>query len=137
MWRGRGCLAKVACTAENSPRVAMWSSCKQRVNGAPSIASPLNSTTRCTSSETGRIRFLGSTVSSTKLSDLLGPHSIHSAPQRRGKTVPLGLVFVCQSELTEFLAELNAFGAELSQFSLSKLDSPNSHPPVSQSGCTS
>ena len=32
--------------------------------------------------------------------------------------VPLSLLFVCKSELTEFLAELTEFAAELSEFSL-------------------
>ena len=35
----------------------------------------------------------------------------------RTQWVPLGLLFVCQSELTEFFAELTEFAAELSEFS--------------------
>ena len=46
--------------------------------------------------------------------------------------VPLSLLFVCKRELTEFLAKLTEFAAELSsEFSLPKQYSRNSIPPVS------
>ena len=51
-----------------------------------------------------------STVSNTELSEFFGPHP-----------APLSSLFVCQSELTEFLAELTEFAAEeLSEFTLPK-----------------
>ena len=58
------------------------------------------------------------------------------SPSSGGRTqwVPLGLLFVCQSELTEFFAELTEFAAKLSeaQWALSpKQYSRNSIPPVS------
>ena len=83
------------------------------------------------SSETGRIRFRRvrtCKVSNAKLSEffLLSPSS-----GERAQWVPLSLVFVCTSELTEFLAELTEFAAELSEFSPPKQYPRNSIPPVS------
>ena len=49
----------------------------------------------------------------------------------RTQWVPLSLLFVCQSELTEFSAGLTDFAAELSEFSPPKQYSRNSIPPVS------
>ena len=57
-----------------------------------------------------------------------GPHRV---PGGRAQWVPLGLLFVCQGELTEFFAELTEFAAELSEFSPPKQYSRNSIPPVS------
>ena len=73
-------------------------------------------------SETGRIRFRGvrfQTPNSVSFSGLT-----QFAPR-----VPLSLLFVCQSELTEFFAELTA--VKLSEFSSPKQYSRNSIPPVS------
>ena len=49
----------------------------------------------------------------------------------RTQWVPLSLLFVCQGELTEVLAELTEFAVKLSEFSPPKQYSRNSIPPVS------
>ena len=41
------------------------------------------------------------------------------------------MLFVCEGELTEFLAELTQFAAELSEFSLPEQYPRNSIPPIS------
>ena len=51
--------------------------------------------------------------------------------RERAQWVPLSLLFVCQSEFTEFFVELTEFSAELSEFSLPKQYSWNCIPPIS------
>ena len=77
---------------------------------------------------TGPNTVSGSTVSNTELSEFfLG--SLSSG--ERTQWVPLSLLFVRQSELTEFFAELTEFAVKLSEFSSPKQYSRNSIPPVS------
>ena len=64
----------------------------------------------------GRLRFRGVRFQAPSSVSLLGSLSSGERAQR----VPLGLLFVCQSELTEFDAELTDFAAELSEFFLPK-----------------
>ena len=67
-----------------------------------------------------------STASNTELSEFFGPHR---APGRELSEF-LSAYDLCQSEVTEFFAELTEFAAELSQSSLPKQYSRNSIPPA-------
>ena len=69
-----------------------------------------------------------STVSNTEPSE--GFWSSQSSGER-AQRVPISLLFVCQSQLTNFFAELSEFAAELSNVSLPKQYSRNSILPVS------
>ena len=62
---------------------------------------------------------LESTVSNTELSEFFCPHRVP------GREPSEFLLFVGQSELTEFFAELTEFAAELGEFSLPKQYSQN------------
>ena len=59
---------------------------------------------------------LESTVSNTELSEFFGPHR---APGTELSEF-LSLFFTCESDITEFFAELTEFAVELSEFSLPK-----------------
>ena len=65
-------------------------------------------------SETGRIRFGRCRFQNTKLSEFLW---LSPSSRERIQWVTLSLLFVCQSDLTEFVAELTESGAELTEFS--------------------
>ena len=69
-----------------------------------------------------------SAVSNVELSEFFCPHRV---PGRELSSS--SLLFVYQSELTEFFAELTEFAAELCEFSLPRQCSQNSIPPVSYS----
>ena len=64
------------------------------------------------------------TASNAEPSEFLGPHRVPS--ESSVSSSQLKLLFVCQSELTEFFAELAGFGAEIGGSSLPKQHDRNS-----------
>ena len=108
---------------ENSPRVvrrgckrcfgprAPNASCIGQKKGANRGGQP-DYTHLSISSETGRIRFRTARFQTPSLSTFFGPHRV---PGRELSEFPLSLLFVCQSELTEFFfSELTEFAPKLS-----------------------
>ena len=81
------------------------------VSGPPCLSFPLISTIFQLISETGRIRFRGARLQTPNSVSFLGSLSSGERTQR----VPLSLLLVCKSELTEFFAELTEFAPKLSE----------------------